>query len=155
MVSFNRVVLLGNLTRDPETHASQSGPWARTGLAVGSRRKDDTGALQEQVDFFNLIAFRRCAEILRQYAKKGSCVLVEGRMQARYVDTKQGDRRFYTNVIVDHVQLLDRRPQESLPAAPFPPPPSPLPEPALPPSTRRRTSRSRPDSEAAIAEDDF
>ncbi|MBI4869471.1 MAG: single-stranded DNA-binding protein [Candidatus Wallbacteria bacterium] len=155
MVSFNRVVLAGNLTRDPEARGSDSGPRATTGLAVNSSWRDGKGVLHEQVDFFSLVAFKKSAEVLHQYAKKGSCVLVEGRMQARYVDTKQGDRRFYTNVVVDHVQLLDRRPQESLPDAPFPPPPSPLPEPALPPSTRRRTSRSRPDSEAAIAEDDF
>ena len=110
MVSFNRVVLAGNLTRDPELRFTQEGvPVAGFGLAV-NRVKSKT----EAVDFFNVSAWRELGERVANYKKKGDPILVEGRLQYRTWQTPEGTKRSAVDVVADTVQFLSRNgaPQE-------------------------------------------
>ena len=82
MASFNRVVLVGNLTRDPELRSTPSGATvAAIGLAVNERRKDQGGNWIEETSFFDVDVWNRSAEVLRDYTTKGSPILVEGRLK--------------------------------------------------------------------------
>jgi single-strand DNA-binding protein len=110
MVSFNRVVLAGNLTRDPEVRFTQEGvPVAGFGVAV-NRVKSKS----EAVDFFNVSAWRELGERVANYKKKGDPVLVEGRLQYRTWQTPDGTKRSAVDVVADNVQFLSRNgePQE-------------------------------------------
>ena len=104
MVSFNRVVLAGNLTRDPELRFTQEGvPVAGFGLAV-NRVKSKS----EAVDFFNVSAWRELGERVANYKKKGDPVLIEGRLQYRTWQTPDGTKRSAVDVVADNVQFLRR-----------------------------------------------
>lgn len=104
MVSFNRVVLAGNLTRDPELRFTQEGvPVASLSLAV-NRVKSKT----EAVDFFHVSAWRELGERVANYKKKGDPVLVEGRLQYRTWQAQDGAKRSAVDVVADNVQFLSR-----------------------------------------------
>src|SRR3954471_6650752 len=104
MVSFNRVVLAGNLTRDPELRFTQEGvPVAGFGIAVNRVRSKS-----EAVDFFNVSAWRELGERVANYKKKGDPVLVEGRLQYRTWQTPDGTKRSAVDVVADNVQFLSR-----------------------------------------------
>lgn len=110
MVSFNRVVLAGNLTRDPELRVTQEGvPVAGFGIAV-NRVKSKS----ETVDFFNVSAWRELGETVANYKKKGDPVLVEGRLKYRTWQTPEGTKRSAVDVVADNVQFLSSNgdPQE-------------------------------------------
>jgi single-strand DNA-binding protein len=107
---FNRAIVIGNLTRDPEVKALPSGIQVAT-FAVATNRvwKDKAGAKQESVDFHNIVVFGRQAETTGQYLKKGSSVLVEGRMQTRSWDDKAtGEKKYRTEIVADRVQFGPR-----------------------------------------------
>lgn len=109
MASFNRVVLVGNLTRDPELRSIQSGTSvADVGLAVNERRKDQSGNWVEDVNFFDVTVWGRNAEVLHDYARKGSQILVEGRLKQ---DTweQEGQKRSKVKIIAERVVLLGSR----------------------------------------------
>ena len=109
MASFNRVVLVGNLTRDPELRSSQSGTSvADVGLAVNERRKDQGGNWVEDANFFDVTVWGRNAEVLHDYARKGSQILVEGRLKQ---DTweQEGQKRSKVKIIAERVVLLGSR----------------------------------------------
>ena len=102
MVSFNRVVLAGNLTRDPELRFTQSGvPVANFGLAVNRVRSKN-----EEVDFFDVTAWRELGETVTNYKKKGDPILVEGRLQFRSWEANDGSKRNKVDVVADNVQFL-------------------------------------------------
>jgi len=102
MVAFNRVVLAGNLTRDPELRFTQSGvPVANFGLAVNRVRSKN-----EEVDFFDVTAWRELGETVTNYKKKGDPILVEGRLQFRTYEAKDGSKRSKVDVVADNVQFL-------------------------------------------------
>ena len=104
MVSFNRVVLVGNLTRDPELRFTQEGvPVASFSIAVNRVRSKS-----EAVDFFNVSAWRELAERVANYKKKGDPILVEGRLQYRTWQTPDGTKRSTVDVVADNVQFLNR-----------------------------------------------
>jgi len=105
---LNRIILIGRLTRDPESQYTPSGvPIAKFAIAVDRFSKNpETG--EKEADFINIVAFRKTAEFVTQYVGKGRLVCVEGRLQIRpYVD-KDGQKRSSTEVIADSVQPLDR-----------------------------------------------
>ncbi len=107
---LNRAIIIGNLTRDPEKKALPSGI-AVTSFAVATNRvyKDKNGARQESTDYHNVVVFGKQAESAAQYLKKGSNVLVEGRMQTRSWDDKaSGEKKYRTEVIADRVQFGNR-----------------------------------------------
>jgi len=107
---FNRAILIGNLTRDPELKSLPSGVQIATiGVATNRVWKDKNGAKQESTDFHNVVVFGRQAETTAQYLRKGSSVLVEGRMQTRSWDGPDGKKNYRTEVVADRVQFGPRR----------------------------------------------
>ena len=106
---LNKALIIGNLTRDPEMKALPSG-MSVTSFSVATNRvwKDKNGAKQEAADFHNVVVFGRQAETSAQYLKKGSNVLVEGRMQTRSWDGADGKKLYRTEVIADNVQFGSR-----------------------------------------------
>ena len=109
MASFNRVVLLGNLTRDPEFRTIQSGTSvAEISLAVNDRRRDANGNWIEEANFFDVTVWARSAEIVRDYTRKGSPLLVEGRL--KYDSWEQdGQKRSKVKIIAERVVLVGSR----------------------------------------------
>jgi single-strand DNA-binding protein len=108
---FNRAIVIGNLTRDPEMRALPSGVQV-TSFSVATNRvwKDKNGAKQESTDYHNVVVFGRQAETAAQYLKKGASVLVEGRMQTRSWDDKtSGEKKYRTEIVADRVQFGPRR----------------------------------------------
>jgi len=104
MVSFNRVVLAGNLTRDPELRFTNNGiPVCEFGLAVNRVRSKN-----EEVDFFDITAWRELGETIANYKKKGDPILIEGRLQYRTWEAQDGSRRSKVDVVADNVQFLGR-----------------------------------------------
>ena len=104
---FNKAVIIGNLTRDPEMRALPSGIQV-TSFSVATNRvwKDKNGAKQESTDYHNVVVFGRQAETAAQYLKKGASVLVEGRMQTRSWDDKaSGEKKYRTEIVADRVQF--------------------------------------------------
>ena len=117
---LNKVFLIGNLTRDPELKALPSGSKVCSfGLATNRTYKDKEGNRQDAVEFHNISAFGRTGELVAQYMKKGSQVYLEGRLQTRSWDGKDGEKRYRTDVIADTVQF-GNRPTGSAPGASAP-----------------------------------
>jgi single-strand DNA-binding protein len=106
---LNKAIIIGNLTRDPELKALPSGITV-TSFSVATNRvwKDKNGAKQEAADYHNVVVFGRQAETSAQYLKKGSSVLVEGRMQTRSWDGADGKKLYRTEVIADNIQFGNR-----------------------------------------------
>lgn len=106
---FNRAIVIGNLTRDPEIKALPSGiQVASFSVATNRVWKDKAGARQESTDYHNVVVFGRQAETTGQYLKKGSSVLVEGRMQTRSWDGADGKKNYRTEIVADRVQFGPR-----------------------------------------------
>jgi single-strand DNA-binding protein len=104
VVSFNRVVLAGNLTRDPELRFTNDGiPVCSFGLAVNRVR-----SRSEEVDFFNISAWRELGETIANYKKKGDPILLEGRLQYRTWEAQDGSKRSAIDIVADNVQFLGR-----------------------------------------------
>ena len=106
---LNKAMVIGNLTRDPEIKALPSGAKVCS-FSVATNRvwKDKNGAKQEAADYHNIVVFGRQAETAGQYLKKGSSVLVEGRMQTRSWDGADGQKKYRTEVVADRVQFGPR-----------------------------------------------
>jgi len=103
---LNKVFLIGNLTRDPELKALPSGSKVAS-LSIATNRvwKDQAGARQEATEYHNLVSFGRQAENLAQYAKKGSSLFVEGRIQTRSWDGQDGKKNYRTEIVIDTFQF--------------------------------------------------
>lgn len=102
MVSFNRVVLAGNLTRDPELRFTSNGvPVTGFGIAVNRVRSKN-----EEVDFFDVSAWRELGETIANYKKKGDPILIEGRLQFRSWEAQDGTKRNKVDIVADNVQFL-------------------------------------------------
>src|SRR3989344_3666743 len=104
---LSKIFLYGNLTRDPELKALPSGSHvANFGLATNRTYKDKNGAKQEATEFHNIVAFGRTAEVIAQYVKKGRPIFVEGRVQTRSWDDKEGGKKNYrTEIVVENFQF--------------------------------------------------
>lgn len=136
-MALNRVVLIGRLTRDPEVRYTTAGvPVATLGIAVHRVTKNESG--DYDVDFFNVVAWRRTAEFAQNYLKKGRLISVDGRLQTRsWTDQQSGQKRTVVEIVADSLEGLDRREDEPAPvlesatgpgaaggvSAPVPPPP--------------------------------
>lgn len=107
---LNRAIIVGNLTRDPELRSLPSGAQlAALGVATNRVWKDKDGARQESTDYHNVVVFGRQAETSAQYLRKGSGVLVEGRIQTRSWDATDGTKRYRTEIVADRIQFGPRR----------------------------------------------
>jgi single-strand DNA-binding protein len=109
--SVNKVILLGNVGKDPEIRATGSGMMvANFSLATTDRSKDQTGNWTDRTEWHNLVAFQRTAEIVRDYVKKGSKLYIEGKIQTRSWDDKNsGEKKYRTEIIVNDLSLLSGR----------------------------------------------
>jgi single-strand DNA-binding protein len=106
---LNKALVIGNLTRDPEMRSLPSGVQV-TSFSVATNRvwKDKNGAKQESADYHNIVVFGRQAETVAQFLRKGSSVLVEGRMQTRSWDGPDGKKNYRTEIVADRVQFGPR-----------------------------------------------
>lgn len=128
MANFNKVLLLGNLTRDVELRTTQAGlAIAKLGMAI-NRRFTQNGETKETTCFVDLTAFGRQAEILNQYVRKGSPLFVEGRLEYSTWESQEGQKRSKLEVVIENFQLLGSggsrggaRGEESGESAPPPP----------------------------------
>lgn len=113
-MSLNRVQLIGNLTRDPEVRQIPGGQSvASFSIATNFTWTDQSGQRQEKVEFHNLVAWRKLAEICGQYLKKGMKVFVEGRLQTRDWEGEDGQKRYRTEIVLDNMIMLDRKGESS------------------------------------------
>ncbi|MBI4086834.1 single-stranded DNA-binding protein [Candidatus Kaiserbacteria bacterium] len=104
---LNKVLIYGNLTRDPEVKSLPSGTQVCSfSLATNRVYKDKDGQKQEAVEYHNVVAFARPAELIGQYMKKGRPLFVEGRLQTRSWD-KDGQKQYRTEIVVDNFQFGD------------------------------------------------
>jgi single-strand DNA-binding protein len=112
--SVNKVILLGNVGKDPEIRSTPGGTMvANLTLATSDRQKDPQGNWQDRTEWHNLVAFQRTAEIIRDYVKKGAKLYVEGKIQTRSWDDKEsGQKRYRTEIIVNDLSLLSGRGDE-------------------------------------------
>jgi single-strand DNA-binding protein len=109
MASYNKVILIGNLTRDPELRYTAKGTAiAKIGLAVNRRWRNEAGEWQEETTFVDVDAFGRQAETIGQYLKKGRPIMVEGRLKLDQWDDKAtGQKRSRLGVVLENFQFLD------------------------------------------------
>ena len=109
MANFNKVILAGNLTRDPELRYTPNGKAiAKFGMAINRNWTTDTGEKKEEVTFVDIDAFGRQAEVISQYLKKGRPVLIEGRLKLDQWDDKQtGQKRSRLGVVLESFSFLD------------------------------------------------
>ncbi len=104
---YNRVILIGRLTRDPELRYVPSGaPVVSFTLAVDRPFRDQQG--NRETDFIDIVAWRKLAEQVSQYVTKGRLVAVEGRLQIRSYETQDGQKRKVAEVVADGIRFLDR-----------------------------------------------
>ena len=106
--SVNKVILIGNLGKDPEVKYTPSGTaMAKFSLATNERYKDKSGEFQERTEWHNIVAWQRLAEIAGEYLKKGRSVYIEGRIQTRSWDDKQtGQKKYMTEIVANDLVLL-------------------------------------------------
>ena len=111
MAGVNKVIILGNLGNDPEVRYMPNGePVANISIATSETWNDkNTGEKREKTEWHRVVAYRRTAEIIGQYTRKGSKLYVEGKLQTRKWTDNNGVDRYTTEIIADSVQLLDSR----------------------------------------------
>jgi single-strand DNA-binding protein len=114
MPSVNKVILMGNLGRDPEVRFMPNGEAVcNFSIATTDSWKDKAGEKQERTEWHNIVMYRRLAEIAGEYLKKGRPVYIEGRLQTRKWQTKEGQDRYTTEIIADSMQMLGGRDDNS------------------------------------------
>ncbi|MDK2847200.1 MAG: single-strand DNA-binding protein [Desulfuromonadales bacterium] len=108
-MSVNKVILVGNLGKDPELRYTASGTAvANFSLATTERYKDRDGNNQEKTEWHNIVAWRQLAEICGKYLTKGRQVYIEGKIQSRSYEDRDGNRRYITEIVADQMQMLGR-----------------------------------------------
>src|SRR5512135_398600 len=106
-MSVNKVILVGRLGKDPETRYMTNGEAVtNVSLATSENYKDKSGEKQERTEWHNLVFYRRLAEIAGEYLKKGAQIYVEGRIQTRKWQDKEGKDRYTTEIVVNEMQML-------------------------------------------------
>jgi single-strand DNA-binding protein len=112
--SVNKVILVGRLGKDPEVKYTQAGvPVARFTLATDESWKDQSGEKQQRTEWHNIVAWRKLAEICGQYLNKGKLIYLEGRLQTRSWEDKEGNKRYTTEIQADNMVMLSARTDES------------------------------------------
>ena len=106
MASFNKVILMGNMTADPELRQTTSGLSVCSFSIAVNRRVSKSEQNQQSVDFINIVAWRQQAEFVSRYFKKGNPILVCGQLQTRTWTDNQGQKRYATDVVADEVSFV-------------------------------------------------
>ena len=124
-MSVNKVILVGRLGRDPEVRYMPNGEAvANFSIATSEQWKDKSGTKQEKTEWHRVVFFRKLAEIVAEYQKKGSHIYVEGRLQTRPWEDKQGITHYTTEIVANTLEMLDKKPAtvgETPPASEEPP----------------------------------
>ena len=124
-MSVNKVILLGNVGKDPEVRYFDNGG-AVANFTIATTERGYTAAngtqVPERTEWHNIVLWRGLAEIAEKYVKKGSKLFIEGKIRTRSYDDASGNKRYITEVWGDSMELLDRKPESSA-TAPFPQPP--------------------------------
>jgi len=111
MASVNKVIIIGNLGRDPETrYMPDGGAITNISVATTDKWKDKSGEMQEKTEWHRVAFFGKLAEIAGEYLKKGSQVYVEGRLQTRKWQDKDGQDKYTTEIVANVMQMLGSRP---------------------------------------------
>ncbi|HLG93333.1 MAG TPA: single-stranded DNA-binding protein [candidate division Zixibacteria bacterium] len=121
MASVNKVILIGNLGKDPDLRYTPSGQAVATfSLATNDRYKDKDGQMVERAEWHNIVVWGKQAETAKEYLKKGRQIFVEGRIAYRTYDDREGNKRYITEVVAQRIQFLGRREEspETVPAEP-------------------------------------
>lgn len=112
-MSVNKVILVGNLGKDPELRYTPAGAAVATfSLATTERFKGKDGQMQEKTEWHNVVAWRQLAEICGKYLHKGKQVYIEGRIQTRSYDDRDGNKKYITEIVADQMQMLGRAGEE-------------------------------------------
>ena len=132
-MDLNKAMIIGNLTRDPEVKTTPSGLSVATfSVATNLVWNDQSGQRQEKVEFHNIVAWRRLADVCGQYLRKGSKVFIEGRIQTRDWMGQDNVKRYRTEIVAENMIMLDRVGSQVGEGAGTPPAsPSPSPEPVI------------------------
>jgi single-strand DNA-binding protein len=112
MPGLNKVQLIGYLGKDPETRTTPNGKKVSHFSLGVTRRWKSTGGNKEATDWFNVEAWGRLGETSQQYLKKGSLVYLEGRLQTDKYEDKSGETKYFTKVVANSLQFLDRKPAD-------------------------------------------
>lgn len=113
-MSVNKVILVGNLGKDPELRYTPSGAAVVTfSIATTERYKDREGNRQEKTEWHNIVAWRQLAEICGKFLHKGKQVYIEGKIQTRSYDDRDGNKRYITEIVADQMQMLGGRDEQS------------------------------------------
>lgn len=111
MMNLNKAMIIGNVTRDPDVRTTSGGQQvALFSVATNRSWTDPSGQKKEQVEFHSVVAWRKLAEIIGQYVKKGGKIFVEGRLQTRSWDDPSGVKKYRTEIVAENVIMLDRKP---------------------------------------------
>lgn len=109
-MSFNKVILIGNVGKDPEVRHLESGSAvASFTLATTERYRNRNGELQDQTEWHNIVCWRNLAELSEKYIKKGAQIFVEGKIRTRSWADQTGAKRYTTEIVADNIRLLDRK----------------------------------------------
>ena len=130
---MNKVILIGNLTRDPEAFTTQSGV-SRSTFTVAVQRRFANAQGVREADFIPVVAWRQSADFVNRYLTKGSKVAVEGSIQVRSYDAQDGSKRYVTEIIADNIEALGSRDEGQGQARPRDNGPTPPPAPAAGPA---------------------
>ncbi len=110
MMNLNKAMIIGNVTRDPDVRTTGGGQQvALFSVATNRTWTDPSGQKKEQVEFHSIVAWRKLAEIIGQYVKKGAKIFVEGRLQTRSWDDPSGQKKYRTEIVAENVIMLDRK----------------------------------------------
>ncbi|MBQ6198694.1 MAG: single-stranded DNA-binding protein [Bacteroidales bacterium] len=120
-MSLNKVMLIGNVGKDPEVRYLESNPQnaganpkvATFPLATSERYRDRSGDVRENTEWHNIVAWRNNADVAEKYIRKGTQVYIEGRLRTRQWQDQTGNKRYTTEVVVDTLQLLGKRPDDA------------------------------------------
>ncbi len=134
-MDLNKVMIIGRLTRDPEVRTTPTGSnVANFAVATNFSWKDQSGNKQDRTEYHDIVAWRKLADIIGQYVKKGSKIYIEGRLETRSWDDQEGNKKYRTEIIADNMIMLDSKggtgsggDNFQSGGAPTPPPPPPAP----------------------------
>jgi len=113
-MSLNKVMLIGNVGKDPEVRHLEGGSvMARLSLATTERYRDKSGEMQEQTEWHNIVCWRSLAERCEKYVKKGSLLFIEGRLRSRSWEDKSGQMKYTVEIVADTLQILGRKQDDS------------------------------------------
>ncbi len=145
-MDLNKVMIIGRVTKDPEVRTLQTGQSVATfSVATNRQWTDAQGTKQEKVEFHNIVAWRKLAEIIQQYVKKGSKIYIEGRLETRSWDDPSGQKKYRTEIVTDNMIMLDSKGAGSA---------GPRPAPAQGPSSAPQPTAA-PDEEISIEDIPF